>query len=467
MFRASNQSPPSGSITGRDSVLKLLRHLLLVFVATLTSVPAYSASLIRDAEIEQALQQLAKPVLRSAGFGSGRIRVLVINDPKLNAFVVDANHVFIHSGLIMKLNRPEALQAVIAHELAHIANGHLTRRATNARVAGRVTAIGMALAAAAAIGGNGDAAVGLAAGTSSSAARRFFAHTRAEESSADQSAMRYMGSAGLDPSAMVDILQIFRGQEALRPGRQDPYARTHPLTQDRLRAVKGFAASYKKRSQPTTPEAIYWYARMSAKLNGFLRNPRSVLRRSESKGNGEIATLRRAIAYHKTPNLKKALAEMNALLKMRPRDPYYHELKGQILLEARQFNAAVGSYKQALALAPREPLIESGLGRALLAQGSSGAAKQALTILTRARSRDPGDPQMLRNLALAYAKNGQNAMASVATAERYAVLGRFDDAAIHAKRALGALPRGSSGWLRAQDILASAEAAPKRKKKRK
>ncbi len=431
------------------------------------SVPAYSASLIRDAEIEQALQQLAKPVLRSAGLGSGRIRVLVINDPKLNAFVVDANHVFIHSGLIMKLNRPEALQAVIAHELAHIANGHLTRRATNARVAGRVTAIGMALAAAAAIGGNGDAAVGLAAGTSSSAARRFFAHTRAEESSADQSAMRYMGSAGLDPSAMVDILQIFRGQEALRPGRQDPYARTHPLTQDRLRAVKGFAASYKKRSQPTTTEASYWYARMSAKLNGFLRNPRTVLRRSESKGNGEIATLRRAIAYHKTPNLKKALAEMNALLKMRPRDPYYHELKGQILLEARQFNAAVSSYKQALALAPREPLIESGLGRALLAQGSSGAAKQALTILIRARSRDPGDPQMLRNLALAYAKNGQNAMASVATAERYAVLGRFDDAAIHAKRAIGALPRGSSGWLRAQDILASSKAAPKRKKKRK
>ncbi|RLJ41606.1 putative Zn-dependent protease [Litoreibacter meonggei] len=447
--------------------MKLLQSLLLVLAATLATLPAQAASLIRDAEVEQALQQLAKPVLRAAGFGSGRIRILLINDPKLNAFVVDANHVFIHSGLVMKLNRPEALQAVIAHELAHIANGHLTRRATNARVAGRVTAIGMALAAAAAIGGNGDAALGLATGISSSAARRFFAHTRAEESSADQSAMRYMASSGIDPSAMIDILEIFRGQDALRPGRQDPYARTHPLTQDRLRAVKGYAAGFKGRTKATTPEAKYWYARMSAKLNGFLRNPRYVLRRSESKGKGEIATLRRAIAYHKTPNLKKASVEMNALLKMRPRDPYYHELKGQILLEGRQFNAAVASYKQALALAPREPLIEAGLGRALLAQGSSGAAKQALAILIRARSRDPGDPQMLRNLALAHAKNGQNAMASVATAERYAVLGRLDDAAIHAKRAMGALPRGSSGWLRAQDVLIAAETAPKRKKRRK
>jgi predicted Zn-dependent protease len=433
----------------------------------LTTAPAYAVGLIRDAEIEQALRQLAKPVMRAAGFGSGRIRILVINDPKLNAFVVDANHVFIHSGLIMKLTRPEALQAVIAHELAHIANGHLTRRATNARVAGRVTAIGLALAAAAAASGNGEAAVGLAAGTSSSAARRFFAHTRSEESSADQSALRYMAGAGLDPSAMTDILEIFRGQDALRPGRQDPYARSHPLSQDRLRAVKGYVAGFKNRTKPTTPEAQYWYDRMSAKLSGFLRNPRYVLRRPESKGKGEIAVLRRAIAYHKTPNLKKASVELNSLLRMRPRDPYYHELKGQILLEGRQYNAAVASYKQALALAPREPLIEAGLGRALLAQGSSGAAKQALSILSRARSRDPNDPQLLRSLALAHAKNGQNAMASVATAERYAILGRYSDAVIHAKRASGALPRGSSGWLRAQDVMAAAKAAPQNKKKRK
>ncbi len=456
-----------GSIVGKDSALKLLRLLVVIATIALMGLPAHAIGLIRDAEIEQALRQLAKPVFRSAGFGSSRIRILVIDNPKLNAFVVDSNHVFIHSGLIMRLHRPEALQAVIAHELAHIANGHLTRRATNARVAGRVTAIGMALAAAAAVSGNGEAAIGLAAGTNSAATRRFFAHTRAEEASADQSALRYMATAGIDPAAMTDILEIFRGQEALQPGRQDPYARSHPLSQDRLRAVKGYVAGYKKRTKPTTPEAQYWYDRMSAKLSGFLRNPRYVLRRPESKGAGEIATLRRAIAYHKTPNLKKATKELNALIKMRPRDPYYHELKGQIFLEGRQFNAAVASYKQALALAPREPLIEAGLGRALLAQGSAGAAKQALSILRRARSRDPDDPQLLRSLALAHAKNGQNALASVATAERYLILGRPSDAALHAKRAAGALPRGSSGWLRAQDVLSAADAAPKRKKKRK
>lgn len=445
--------------------MTLIRMPLLTALMWLVMQPAAAASLIRDAEIEQALKQLARPVLQAAGLGPNRVRVLVINDSKLNAFVVDANHVFIHSGLITRLKRPEALQAVIAHELAHIANGHLTRRATNARVANRATAIGLALAAVAAVGGASEAAAGIAIGSQSSAQRLFFSHTRAEEASADQSALRYMARAGIDPAAMTEVLDLFRGQDALRPGRRDPYAMTHPLTSDRTRAVKGFVAGYKGHAKPTTPEANYWYGRMSAKLQGFLRNPKYVLRRPESKGNGEIAVLRRAIAYHKTPNIKKALAEMNVLLKMRPRDPYYHELKGQILLEGRQFGAAVTSYKNALALAPREALIEAGLGKALLAQGSKQAAGQALAILKRARSRDPGDPQMLRNLAVAHAKNGQNAMASVATAERYAVLGRFDDAVVHANRASGALPRGSSGWLRAQDVLNAAASAPKRRKR--
>ncbi|PTX55741.1 putative Zn-dependent protease [Litoreibacter ponti] len=444
-------------------MIHLFRLSLAALVLACVSLPAAAVSLIRDAEIEHSLKQLARPVLSAAGMGPNRIRILVINASTLNAFVVDANHIFIHSGLIMRLQRPEALQAVIAHEVAHIANGHLTRRATNARSASRISAVGLALAAAAAAGGQGQAAVGLAAGTASSAQRAFFAHTRAEEASADQSALRYLVSAGIDPAAMLDILEIFRGQEALRPGRQDPYARSHPLSSDRVRAVKGYVAGAKGRTSTAPASAQYWYARMSAKLQGFLRNPRYVLRRDASKGNGEIAVLRRAIAYHKTPAPKKAINEVTRLVNMRPNDPFYHELRGQILLESRNYAAAVQSYRRALALAPRQALIEAELGRALLLEGSAANVKQALTILNRARARDPNNPRMLRDLALAHAKSGQNAMASVATAERFVVTGRFKDAELHAKRAAGALPRGSNGWLRAQDVLAAAKAAPRRR----
>ena len=443
----------------------MLRRLLPVFFALVLALPAQAITIIRDAEIERSLKEVAKPVLRAAGLGTNSVRILVIRDASPNAFVVDSRHVFLHSGLILRLKRPEALQAVIAHEVAHIANGHLVRRAGNVRIANRVAAIGLALSVAAAAKGEGEAAIGLATGTASSAQRVFFGHTRAEEASADQSALRYMASAGIDPQAMNDVLELFRGQEALRPGRQDPYARTHPLTSDRLRAVRGYAAAYKSRTRPASAETVYWYNRMSAKLEAFLRNSKSVLRKANAKGNGEIATLRRAVAYHKLPNASKALKEMNTLLKLRPRDPYYHELRGQILLESRNAAAAVQSYRNASNLARGEPLILAGLGRALVAVNTKASTSEALRVLNAAHGRDPGNPSMLRDLALAHAKNGQNAMASVATAERYLVIGRFDEAELHSKRAIGALPRGSRGWLRAQDVLASAKAAPRRKRR--
>ncbi len=443
----------------------MLHRLLPLLLALCLAFPAHAISVIRDAEIERSLKEIAKPVLRAAGLGANSLRILVINDNSMNAFVVDSRHIFIHSGLLLRLKTPQALQAVIAHEAAHIANGHLVRRAGNRRVASRVAAIGLALSVAAVAKGEREAGVGLAAGTLRSAQRVFFAHTRAEEASADQSGLRYMARAGVDPSAMNDVLELFRGQEALRPGRQDPYARTHPLTSDRLRAVRGYVAAHKARARPPSAETVYWHGRMSAKLEGFLRNAKSVLRKSNAKGNGEIATLRRAVAYHKLPNASKALKEMGTLLKLRPRDPYYHELRGQILLESRNPAAAVQSYRNAASLARGEPLILSGLGRALIALNTQSSNAEALRVLKTAHGRDPGDPTMLRNLALAHAKNGQNALASVATAERYLVIGRFDEAELHSKRALGALPRGSQGWLRAQDVLATAQAVPKNRRR--
>lgn len=443
----------------------MLRRLLPLLLALTLALPAQAITVIRDAEIERSLKEIAKPILRAAGLGGNSVRILVIKDSSMNAFVVDSRHVFIHSGLILRLKRPEALQAVMAHEIAHIANGHLVRRAGNARIASRVAAIGLALSVAAAAKGEGEAAIGLAAGTSSSAQRVFFGHTRAEEASADQSALRYLARAGVDPDAMNDVLQLFRGQEALRPGRQDPYARTHPLTSDRLRAVRGYVAGLKGRTTPPSAQTVYWYNRMTAKLEGFLRNSKSVLRKASAKGNGEIAILRRAVAYHKRPAPKKALAEMGKLLKLRPRDPYYHELRGQILLESRNAAAAVQSYRNAANLAGGEPLILAGLGKALLAVNSKASNAEALRVLNTAHGRDPGNPAMLRNLAVAHAKNGQNAMASVATAERYMVIGRFTEAELHSKRAMGALPRGSRGWLRAQDVLATAQAAPKKRRR--
>jgi len=461
MMAALNQSRLETSMPARRRLMTLLAALAL----TLSGWAAQAQSIIRDAEIERGLQELAAPILRAAGLPTST-RIIVVNDRSLNAFVADARHIFIHSGLLLRMQDPAELQAVLAHEAAHIANGHLTRRPAAARSAGSAARMGLLLAlAAGAASGNSEVGAGLAIGSTSAAARRFFAHTRAEEASADQAGMRYMVQSGIDPAAMLTVLDIFRGQEALSVGRQDPYIRTHPLTRDRIRTVEAFVngRSGAAAGAESSAEARYWFARITGKLGGFLNAPRQTLRQVGRNDQGEIATLRRAIAYHQSTDASRAISEVGRLLQMRPNDPYYQELQGQILFESRNFGAAVQAYARAVQLAPREPLILAGYGRALLAADTRSGNAQALDVLGRAYARDPFDPRMLRDLALAYARSGNNGMASAVTAERYAVLGQMEDAEIHATRASGLLPTGSGGWLRAQDVLRVAEAAQNRR----
>lgn len=418
------------------------------------ALPASAVTLLRDPDIEHALKQLAKPIFSAAGLPFSRIKIIVIKDSTMNAFIIDNNHIFIHSGLILRLKSASELQAVIAHEAAHIANGHLGQRAVNAQSARNVAGIGLALAAAAAAAGNGDAAAALSIGISSSANRVFLGHTRAQEASADHAAIRYMVRGGMDPRGAVSVMNIFVGQEVLSARRQDPYARSHPMSRDRLRTAKALVDSLGKKITPTT-DHNYWFSRAKGKLSAYLRAPKWTRRRAHESAANDISLMRQAIAYHRESNTQKSISLMQKLIKSRPKDAYYHELYGQILLESRKTKAAVSAYKRSISLAPKNALILGSYGHSLLVTGNASAA---LRVLEKARARDYTDARTLRDMGQAYARIGKPGMAALLTAERYALRGRMKDAAIHAKRASHVLPRGSPGWQRAQDVLFAAQA---------
>lgn len=433
-------------------------HLLPRIAATLLTVlsmaaPARAVTLLRDADIENALGQLARPILAAAGL-PGTIQVLLVDDSGYNAFVVDSRHIFVTSGLMMKLDSAAQLQSVLAHEAAHIANGHLSRRMANARAANTIAGLGMALAAAAAVSGNSAAARGLGLGVAGSAQRVFFAHTRAEESAADASGLRYLTGAGADPQAFLQVLDIFRGQELVSELRQDPYARTHPLSRDRLRAIQAQVTG--ARAGKPDPKADYWFERAQGKLTAWERPPKWTLRRAPSSLTEDIRLMREAVAYHRNSDTTRALARIDALVAQRPKDAYVHDLRCQILLESLKAQASVAACKTASQLAPDNALILGQLGRALLV---AKQPKSAIPVLEKAQRLDDTNAALLRDLAQAYAQTKQTGMASVVTAERYALIGRPRDALIHAKRAEGLLPRGSAPWLRAQDVISASEAA--------
>jgi predicted Zn-dependent protease len=446
----------------RFSRLASIPALVFCILAyTVTCVQAASITLLRDADIEQGLSRLAAPVLRAAGLNAKRVRVLLVNDSHFNAFVVDSRTIFINYGLVLKVTSPEMLQAVIAHEAAHITNGHLARRMQNLQSAGTAAGLGLALAVLAAAAGAGEAAGGIAIGTQTSAMRGFLSHTRAEESSADRSAASSLKSAGISPQGLVDLHRIFAGQEVLSAANQDPYMRSHPLSRDRIRAAEAFVATYGDNSKPD-PQAEYWFARVRGKLSAFTRSPKWSLRRAKEETHKDIRLMREAIAYHRRNDLKKALSSINGALAIRPKDAFYHDLKGQILFENRRWAAAKSSFGQAVQLAPSDALVLASFGRAQLAAGDS---KGSLKTMEKSRSLDFRNTLLLRDMSQAYAKTGQNGMAALVTAERYALVGRIEDAGLHAKRATALLPRGSATWRRAQDVLQAFEQRQKRKRR--
>ncbi len=434
---------------------------MALLLTLISAFPLAAQTLLRDAGIEHGLEQLSFPILRAAGLSPSRVRVLIVDDDSLNAFVVDNQTIYVHSGLILKSHSAAMLQAVIAHEAAHIANGHLARRMANMKSARTAAGLGMALAVLTAAAGGGDASAAIALGTASSARRVFFKHTRAEESAADRSAMSFLRFAGVSPQGMVDLHETFRGQELLTTGMQDPYAVSHPLTTDRIRIARENLAAYGDDSKPR-PEDDYWFARIKGKLSAFQRAPKWTMRRIAAEKYSDVKLMRKAVAYHRERQLQPALRAIDGALAARPDDAYYLDLKAQILMESRRFRTAIGVYETAVALAPRDAQILGGYGRALLASGRPGAA---LPILEKARTRDFRDARVLRDLGQAYARTGQNGKAALASAERYALMGHMIDAARQAQRALALLPRGSASWQQAQDVFDATSKFTKGKKR--
>jgi len=433
----------------------LSRTAISIAVSAALLIPhgAHALSLIRDAEIERTVARMSDPIFQAAGMSPASIDIYIVNDRSLNAFVAGGRNMFLHTGLLTTLETPEEVIGVIAHETGHIAGGHQTRRALNIRNARGPALLGLLAGAAIAAAGGGAAGAAVAIGSQDVVTRDILRYNRAEEAAADQAALSYLSRTGIDPEGFLLVLERFRGQEVFSLGNQDPYILTHPLSTQRLQLVERRVAEAGPGGS-VDAETLYWFRRMQAKLRGFLDRPERVLNDLEGEPETEEALYAKAVALHRMPAPAEALATVDRLLEKRPEDPFYIELKGQLLFEMGRPQEAVHEYRSAAAKLPGEPLIQAGFGRVLLALNTPEANREALAVLEEARRADMGDVAALRSLAIAYARAGDDGMATLATAERFALVGARDDAILHAERAIKLLPNGSPGWLRAQDILA-------------
>lgn len=423
---------------------------------------AQGLSLVRDAEVEDIIAAYAAPILQAAGLGPEAVRIHLVNDDSLNAFVTNGQNLYLHTGLLMEAETPEQVIGVIAHEAGHIAGGHLARRSQAAENAGATAMVATILGTAAAVlSGRGDVGMAISAAGQDAAIRNFLRYSRSEESAADQAALRYLSSAGISAGGLLGFMEKLEGQEYLLPEQQDPYLRTHPLTHDRIVSLRD--AVQRQQGGAVSEELRQRHERMRAKLFGFLEPPLRVLARYKDD-DSLPARYARAIAWYRRPDLDKALALMDDLIAEHPADPYFHELKGQALFEHGRPREALESYRRAVDLAPESALLRVGLAQAALETGDEALLDEAERHLDKAVEREPRNAFAWRLLAVLHGRRGEKALTSYALAEQALLTGRAEDARVHAERALRELPRGSAQWLRAEDVRQEAERILDRRK---
>ncbi len=435
-------------------------YQLLAFVLVMClALPAQAQSLLRDTEIEETLRAYTDPILRAANLHSANVDLYLVNDKDLNAFVTRGQNIFLHTGLILESKTPNQLKGVIAHEAAHIASGHLARRDQSNRSAYGAMLIAAGIGIAAILAGEGQAGAAILAGSTQFGTLTVLAHSRVSEASADQAAAKYMEATGQSGRGLVLFFEKYRYQEVLSNARRYPYFRGHPLSSDRIDSLREVTSESIYADVPDTPEEIDAMVMMKAKLIGFLDAPQTVFSKFPETDTSRPARYARAVAHYRAADLKNAVRSIDSLIAGEPKNPYYYELKGQMLYESGKGSQAIAPFTEAVRLKPKAPLLQIALAQALIEEDTEETIDQAILHLKSALRKEPSNGFAWYQLSQAYDRKGEPALARYSIAEQAFAVHDYQRAKSFAVRAQrdGLAPYRAQ-WRRASDIIVIADA---------
>ena len=422
---------------------------------------------LRDTETELLFKDMSRPLIVAGGLDPNSVSVVLLNDPEINAFVQRGQTVYLQSGLIEAADNVNQVQGVVAHELGHVIAGDAIRSEQGEKQAMGVAILSLVLGAVAAAAGAGDAGIGILQAGQRAAIGEMMAFTRGQEATADATGSRLLSKSGISGKGMLDFFNKLQNLEyRLAIYSKDSFDRDHPLSSERIQALQVKLKADPAWGKPTDPALEARFERVKAKLLGYIDPKQAALRYPESDQSvpGHYA---RAYAYHLGGYPDKAVSEANALLAVDPHDPFFLELKGQILLEDGKPKDAIPVLREATRRSGDAPMIAAMLGHALVATEDPKNFPEAKQILKVAVSRDNEDPFAWYQLGIIYDREGDDARASLATAERSNLEGNAKMALASAQMAMKGIPQGSPDWLRAQDIAMVSKAELSKKKDKK
>ena len=416
-----------------------------------------SVSLLRDTEIEGDIHLMMMPIWKAAGLDPDALHVYLVSDDGINSFVAGGQNIFINSGLLLRADTPNQLIGVLSHETGHIAGGHIYKGAEAMHNASIEQIIAMVAGVAATVAGRGSGGGGALLGAAGVGERAYLGFSVTQEATADHAAMNYLDATHQSARGLLQFFEKLQTEELLIGAHEDPYLMDHPLTQERIDYVREHVDSSPYSNVPDPPAYLDMLARIKVKVAAFTEPPSSILAKYPEQDRSVLARYARAIAYYRVPELDKALPAIDALIRDYPRDPYFRELKGQMLFENGRIAEAVPPYEEALRLDPNAPLLRIELAQVYVENNNPAQNKRAIAYLSDALRTEDKDVDAWHLLATAYGRDNQMGMAALSLAEERLSAADKKNAVQQSLRAEHLLPKSSAAYARAEQIHAQAK----------
>jgi predicted Zn-dependent protease len=253
---------------------------------------------LRDTETEAMFRDMSLPLIKAGGLDPASVKVVLLNDPEINAFVAQGQTVYVQSGLLEAVDNVNQLQGVVAHELGHVIAGDSIRSGEGEKQAMGVTILSLLLGVAAVAAGAGDAGMGIMMAGQRAAVGGLMAFTRGQEATADATGSRLLSKAGISGKGMLDFFGKLQNEEyRLAIYDKDSFDRDHPLNSERVEALSQKLKSDPAYGKPIDPKLEAEFERVKAKLLGYINPKQAVLRYPETD-KSVPAHYARAYAYH-------------------------------------------------------------------------------------------------------------------------------------------------------------------------
>lgn len=455
--------------------LRLLAYLGCLLSLLMGASPFGTAqagpSLIRDAEVESVLRDFSIPVFEAAGLHPQSIRIFIVNDPAVNAFVAGGQNIFFHTGLLTKAKRADEVIGVMAHEVGHISGGHLARTQDQLNklstpqiltyVLGTTTALLL---------GSPEVGFAILTGGAQLTLQNFLQYSRTQERAADAAAVTILERLKLSPEGLYAFLNTLSISNQWRED-ANPYMRTHPTDIERLHFLEKAITQSPYRGTRSTQRQDDQLAFVRGKLMGFL-TPESDLKTLATAGDALDVRYARAIGDYRQHLVHQGRLGIQELMAAYPVNTYLYDTMGQLEAMNGHLDKSFAAYQKAYQALPFDALIRLSLGNAYLerAKNETNAAKKtdlyrsAEDHLAFATQKEPYNALAWRSLSIAQAGLGKKGLAELSLAEIALLRNDLKQADLHTQRAALTLKAGDEGWIKLQDLRQAQKTAKDQKK---